>query len=124
MATNEFKSSLLASVQPARALPYRVLTACAGARLSDGTVITIVARETRDYTIHIELMAPGYRTARAKRALVTTDLVADLLNEAGLPTVPDLASDLKYWLDTELARLERERAGRELLRSKLLQVTI
>ena len=124
MATIEFKSSLLASPQPARALPYRVLTACAGARLSDGTVITIVARETRDYTIHIELMAPGYRTARAKRALVTTDLVADMLDEAGLPAVPDLASDLKYWLDTELARLERERAGRAKLLAKLLQVTV
>lgn len=120
MATIEFKSSLLASPQPARALPYRVLTACAGARLSDGTMVTIVARETCDYTIHMELVAPGYRTARAKRALVTTDLVADMLDEAGLPAVPGLASDLKYWLDTELARLERERAGR----AKLLQVTV
>ena len=124
MATIGFKSSLLASPQPARALPYRVLTACAGARLSDGTTITVIARETCDYTVHIELVAPGYRTARAKRALVTTDLMTDMLNEAGLPEVPDLASDLKYWLDSELTRLERERASRARLLAKLLQVTI
>ena len=120
MATIEFKSSLLASPQPARALPYRVLTACAGARLHDGTTIFIVARETYDCTIHVELLSEGYRTARARCALVTTDLVADMLWEAGLPEVPDLASDLKYLLDTELARLERERAGR----AKLSQVTV
>ena len=124
MATTEFKSSLLASPQPARALPYRVLTACAGARLSDGTVITVIARETRELTVHLELVVPGYRTARAKRALVTTDLMADMLNEAGLPEVPDLANDLKYWLDSELARLERERAGRSKLLAKLSQVTV
>ena len=124
MATIEFKSSLLASPQPARALPYRVLTACAGARLSDGTVITVIARETRELTVHLELVAPGYRTARAKRALVTTDLMADMLNEAGLPEVPGLAIDLKYWLDSELARLERERAGRSKLLAKLSQVTV
>ena len=124
MADIDFKSSLLANPQPARGLPYRVLTACAGARLSDGTIITVIARETCDYTVHIELVAPGYRTARAKCALVTTDLVADMLREAGLPEVPDLASDLKYWLDSELTRLERERAGRAKLLAKLLQVTI
>ena len=124
MATIEFKSSLLASPQPARALPYRVLTACAGARLHDGTTITVVARETSDYTVHLELMAPGYRTARAKCALVTTDLIADMLWEAGRPEVPDLASDLKYWLVAELTRLERERASRARLLAKLLQVTI
>ena len=124
MADIEFKSSLLASPQPARALPYRVLTACAGARLHDGTTIFIVARETYDYTVHVELLSEGYRTARAKCALVTTDLVADMLWEAGLPEVPDLASDLKYWLDSELTRLERERASRARLLAKLLQVTI
>ena len=124
MATIAFKSSLLASPQPARALPYRVLTACAGARLQDGTAIFIVARETYDCTVHVELSSEGYRTARAKCALVTTDLVADMLWEAGLPEVPDLASDLKYWLDSELTRLERERAGRARLLAKLLQVTI
>ena len=124
MATIEFKSSLLASPQPARALPYRVLTACAGARLNDGTTIFIVARETYDCTVHVELLSGGYRTARAKCALVTTDLVADMLWEAGLPEVPDLASDLKYWLDSELTRLERERASRARLLAKLLQVTI
>ena len=124
MADIDFKSSLLTSPQPARALPYRVLTACAGARLDDGTTIFIIARETYDCTVHVELVADGYRTARAKCALVTTDLVADMLWEAGLPEVPDLASDLKYWLDTELTRLERERAGRAKLLAKLLQVTI
>ena len=122
MATIEFKSSLLASPQPARALPYRVLTACAGARLNDGTTITIIARESHDCTVHLELMAPGYRTARAKRALVTTDVVADMLQEAGLPEVPDLASDLSYWLDTELTRLERERARRAKLLAKLTRL--
>ena len=115
MATIEFKSSLLASPQPARELPYRVLTACAGARLHDGTTIFIIARETHDCTVHVELVSEGYRTARAKCALVTTDLVADMLWEAGLPEVPDLASDLKYWLDSELTRLERERARRARL---------
>ena len=124
MANIDFKSSLLASPQPARAIPYRVLTACAGARLHDGTTIFIVARETYDCTVHVELLSEGYRTARAKCALVTTDLVADMLWEAGLPEVPDLASDLKYWLDTELARLERERAGRAKLLAKLSQVTV
>ena len=124
MATIEFKSSLLASIQPARAIPYRVLTACAGARLNDGTVITVVAKESCDYLVHVELVAAGYRTARAKCALVTTDLIADMLWEAGLPEVPDLASDLKYWLDSELTRLERERASRARLLAKLLQVTI
>ena len=122
MATIEFKSSLLASPQPARALPYRVLTACAGARLHDGTTVFIIAKETYDCTVHVELVADGYRTARAKCALVTADLVADMLWEAGLPEVPDLASDLKYWLDTELWRLERERASRARLLAKLLQV--
>ncbi len=124
MATIEFKSSLLASPQPARALPYRVLTACAGARLHDGATIFIVARETYDFTIHVELLSEGYRTARAKCALVTTDLIADMLWEAGLPEVPDLASDLRYWLNSELKRLERERASRSKLLAKLLQVTI
>ena len=124
MADIDFKSSLLASPQPARALPYRVLTACAGARLNDGTTIVIVAKETYDCTVHVELLSEGYRTARAKCALVTTDLIADMLWEAGLPEVPDLASDLKYWLDSELTRLERERAGRAKLLAKLLQVTI
>ena len=119
MADIEFKSSLLASPQPARTIPYRVLTACAGARLNDGTTVFIIARETYDYTVHVELVADGYRTARAKCALVTTDLVADMLWEAGLPEVPDLASDLKYWIDTELTRLERERAGRAKLLAKL-----
>ena len=78
-----------------------------------------MARETYDCTVHVELVSAGYRTARAKCALVTTDLVADMLWEAGLPKVPDLASDLKYWLDSELTRLERERAGRARLQAKL-----
>ena len=123
MATIEFKSSLLASPQPARALPYRVLTACAGARLHDGTIISIVARETHDCTVHIELVADGYRTARAKCALVTTDLIEDMLWEAGLPEVPDLASDLKYWLESELTRLERERARRARLARLLAKLS-
>ena len=124
MATIEFKSSLLASIQPARAIPYRVLTACAGARLNDGTVITVVAKESRDYLVHVKLVAAGYRTARARCALISTDLIADMLWEAGLPEVHHLAGDLTYWLSTELTRLERERASRARLLAKLLQVAI
>ena len=124
MATIELKSSLLASIQPARAIPYRVLTACAGARLNDGTVVTVVAKESRDYLVHVELVAAGYRTARARCALITTDLIADMLREAGLPEVHHLAGDLTYWLSTELTRLERERASRARLLAKLLQVAI